>query len=1027
MTFLKRAEQYAAWRCFGAEAFSLRTRSPLFTVPHKTDYLALFPLEKGGALRAPKHFLRSRDGFNVTDEGISFGAAIGEAEYCLYCHQRGKDSCSKGLMKKEGVPHPHDGCEKSGASTSHPFSNPFSHPFDSNPLGATLTGCPLEQKISEMNQLRQQGFCLGALATGMIDNPLLAATGERICNDCEKACIFQKQDPVKIPAIETQTLREILALPWGAEIYILLTRWNPLNIRRPYPKPPSGYQVLVAGMGPAGFTLAHYLLNEGHSVVGIDGLKIEPLPPRAFHPLCNVTAELFENLDERIVGGFGGVAEYGITVRWNKNFLTLIRLLLERQKAFDLRGGIRLGSQITPKEAIEKGFDHIALCLGAGQPKLLSIPNIFAKGVRLASDFLMGLQLSGAFKKETLANLQVRLPAFVVGGGLTAMDTATEILAYYPRQVETFLARYERLVQEKGQDAIEKGWSKEDHEIAQEFLTHGQALREERLRAVQESRAPDIQKLLTQWGGVRLLYRKRLTDSPAYRLNHEEVFKALQEGVVIQEETLPLEVIVDDHGAIKALSVEKVSSVRHSYVPGWPESSQRPSEEKQQETLLGKSLFLALGTQPNMVLSKEFPNLFIRDGQSFQALSEEGHPVSLEKISKPQEVALLVGATGPLEGRVSFFGDLHPSFSGSVVKAMASAKRGYGPLTRTLEKNPPLSTRESVFAFVRTQWQATVRAVNVLGPKIIEVIVHAPAAARHFNPGQFFRLQNFERSERGEATSAQGLVRPLMEGLALTGASADPKTGLISLIVLEMGGASSLCRFLKPGEPVVLMGPSGTGTELQGERHLLIGGGLGNAVLFSIGKSLRAAGKHVTYVAAYKNAESIFKPKDLEDAADQLIWCLEEGALPFEKRPQDFFYQGNVIQGLHDHQHLLHDRESLLVIGSDRMMHAVQESVARDLKKSLGTCQTFMASINAPMQCMMKEICAQCLQLHKNPDTGEETVVFSCTNQDQPLNKVDFSMLKNRLSQNALQEKITALWQERQSISLQPEDVETLR
>ena len=38
---------------------------------------------------------------------------------------------------------------------------------------------------------------------------------------------------------------------------------------------------------------------------------------------------------------------------------------------------------------------------------------------------------------------------------------------------------------------------------------------------------------------------------------------------------------------------------------------------------------------------------------------------------------------------------------------------------------------------------------------------------------------------------------------------------------------------------------------------------------------------------------------------------------------------------------------------------------------------------------MMKEICAQCLQMHKDPMTGEETVVFSCFNQDQPLDHVD--------------------------------------
>ena len=94
-----------------------------------------------------------------------------------------------------------------------------------------------------------------------------------------KSCIYQKQSPVNIPQAETRTLKDVLALPWGFEIYSLLTRWNPLHLRRPHPQPASGRRALIVGMGPAGFTLAHHLMNDGHSVVGIDGLKIEPLRP----------------------------------------------------------------------------------------------------------------------------------------------------------------------------------------------------------------------------------------------------------------------------------------------------------------------------------------------------------------------------------------------------------------------------------------------------------------------------------------------------------------------------------------------------------------------------------------------------------------------------------------------------------------------------------------------------------------------------------------------------------------------------
>ena len=39
-----------------------------------------------------------------------------------------------------------------------------------------------------------------------------------------------------------------------------------------------------------------------------------------------------------------------------------------------------------------------------------------------------------------------------------------------------------------------------------------------------------------------------------------------------------------------------------------------------------------------------------------------------------------------------------------------------------------------------------------------------------------------------------------------------------------------------------------------------------------------------------------------------------------------------------------------------------------------------IGSINSPMQCMMKEICAQCLTRHRDPQTGQESVVYTCVN-----------------------------------------------
>jgi NAD(P)H-flavin reductase len=206
---------------------------------------------------------------------------------------------------------------------------------------------------------------------------------------------------------------------------------------------------------------------------------------------------------------------------------------------------------------------------------------------------------------------------------------------------------------------------------------------------------------------------------------------------------------------------------------------------------------------------------------------------------------MLVDVDG-LDSRVTFFGDLHPSYAGNVVSAMASAKQGYPTITRVLERAPAAtSTPASVFARINGEFRATVHKVERLAPTIIEVVIHAPAAARAFLPGQFYRMQNFEtRADRSSGTTLA------MEGLALTGAWVDRDAGLVSVIVLEMGGSSDLCQVLKIGEPVVLMGPTGEPTETPpGETVLLAGGGLGNAVLFSIGQALRRAGSKVLYFA----------------------------------------------------------------------------------------------------------------------------------------------------------------------------------
>ncbi len=980
-----------------------------FKFPHKRDFDNLVEhevVDRGQftAWMGELEHRRRRDGFKLTDPRYNQRQILSEVNHCIYCHERDTDSCSKGMRNKK------------------------TNDFKTDPLGVTTIGCPLDEKISEMQLVKRNGDNIAALAIIVIDNPMCPGTGHRICNECMKGCIYQKTDPVNIPQIETNVLTDVLFMPYGFEIYSLLTRWNPLNVKRPVMLPYNGKNALVVGLGPAGYTMSHYLLNEGFAVAGIDGLKLEPLPVELTGdantlptPIVDFN-DLYEDLDKRILAGFGGVAEYGITVRWDKNFLKVIYLTLQRRAAFRSYGGVRFGGTLTIDDAWELGFDHICIASGAGQPTIIDLKNNLMRGIRKASDFLMALQLTGAAKASSIANLQVRLPAGVIGGGLTAIDTATELMAYYPVQVEKILHRYETLVDIYGESVVRARYDKEETLILDEFLAHGKVIYAERLRAEAEGEAPNFQPLVESWGGVTLFYRKGMKDAPAYRQNHEEISEALEEGIALAEGMSPLGAEPDEFGHLASVDFEKLVLDAGRWVN---------SGEIIKVPLQG--LYVAAGTSPNIIYQSEYPDTFVMDKWFFQRYEPEWTPDGVELVAMQDEKMPKLGKPAPLtsyqkDGKfISFYGDNHPVYAGNVVKAMASAKHGYPYVAQLFAKElasldaAKQDERDAnltdLFSRLDEAFKATIVAINRLTPTIIEVVVKAPFAAQKFYPGQFYRVQNYEAF----APTVEGTVLAA-EGLALTGAEVDKEKGTISLIALEMGSSSRLCATWKVGDPLVIMGVTGTPTDIPSNQTvLLLGGGLGNAVLFSIGKALRAANNRVIYFAGYKFSQDRFKVEDVEAAADLIVWSVDKGEgveAIVPTRPQDKSFVGNILEcmvayaggELGDQPISLADVDHLVVIGSDRMMAAVKSARFDVLKPYLKKAHHAIGSINSPMQCMMKGICAQCLCKHVDAKSGKEYFVYSCYNQDQDLDKVDFPHLNARLRQNTVQEKLSNLW-----------------
>ncbi len=167
------AAQYAVWRVKNKQSI-------LFSIHKKIDHENLIPFSKKEVDKVEVLYsneVKRRYGFDLTSEKASLDKALDNAHYCIFCHKQSKDSCSKGLINDDNT-------------------------FKKSPLRVELHGCPLEQKISEMNLVKSEGYSIASLAIVMIDNPLCAATGHRICNDCMNSCIYQKQEPVNVPAMK---------------------------------------------------------------------------------------------------------------------------------------------------------------------------------------------------------------------------------------------------------------------------------------------------------------------------------------------------------------------------------------------------------------------------------------------------------------------------------------------------------------------------------------------------------------------------------------------------------------------------------------------------------------------------------------------------------------------------------------------------------------------------------------------------------------------------------------------------------
>src|SRR5205807_7074852 len=134
------------------------------------------------------------------------------------------------------------------------------------------------------------------------------------------------------------------------------------------------------------------------------------------------------------------------------------------------------------------------------------------------------------------------------------------------------------------------------------------------------------------------------------------------------------------------------------------------------------------------------------------------------------------------------------------------------------------------------------------------------------------------------------------------------------------------------------------------------GGGLGNAVLFSIALALKEQNNRVIYFAGYRAPGDLFKRHEIEKACDVVVWSTDRGPAIPPARPQDRTFVGNIVEAMHAYaagelgaQPIpLAEAQRIIAIGSDRMMGAVKDALAGRLHAHFPNRPTAIGSINSP-------------------------------------------------------------------------------
>jgi ferredoxin--NADP+ reductase len=164
-----------------------------------------------------------------------------------------------------------------------------------------------------------------------------------------------------------------------------------------------------------------------------------------------------------------------------------------------------------------------------------------------------------------------------------------------------------------------------------------------------------------------------------------------------------------------------------------------------------------------------------------------------------------------------------------------------------------------MFPILKSEW---------LAPKVRRLEVQAPRVAARHRPGHFVIVRAYSGGER----------------IPLTVADSDAKRGTITLVIQAIGATTERLCSLQAGDALPdVVGPLGKATEIEHFGHVvLVGGGVGTAVIYPQAGALKAKGNRVTAVMGGRSKEYVILEKELAAICDAVYPCTDDGSYGYK-------------------------------------------------------------------------------------------------------------------------------------------------